>query len=227
MSDKELVKAESVIGEASTHLLCEIHFNVDPPLAKVLEQRFDVVITDYTVFVDKVMFKGLVEKSIIYKHTHLKKKFDRMKDENKRDNDNKNEGRDAGNSSGGKKDDAKKEGTDKFDLKHEYEKKDTKNKELHCSQGWLVRLDTNDGIVHFYEELLQFVGTFEICGVVPGDTCHFAVAEVRDYEAIIPTETDNNGLVRAASQMFIITVEVYVSRPKQVNVKTDKKCESE
>ena len=238
MSDNELVKAERVVGEGSTQLLCETYFNIDPPLTKVLEQRFEVVITDYTVFVDKVMFKGLVEKSLIYKHPHLKKKFDKMKDENKdenkKDDSNKNEGRDAGNTCGGKKDDEKKEGTDKADVKHDCEKKNAKTKDsinkedLHCSsQGWCIRLDSNDGIVHFYEEILQFTGIVKVCGVMPGDNCHFVAAEVRDYEAIVPTETDKNGLVRAASQMFIITVEVNVTRPKQVCVKTDKKCESE
>ena len=232
MSDSEIIKAKRVVGEGSTQLYCETHFNIDPPLKKVLEQRFEVVITEYTVFVDKVMFKGFVEKSLIYKHPHLKKKFDKAKDEKKRDDYNRDVGKDDANTGSEKKNDTKNEGSDKANIKHDYEEKDAKTKninrkELHCSQGWCSRLDSNDGIVHFYEETLQFAGVIEICGVLPGDNCYFTVAEVRDYEAIVPTEIYKNGLVRAASQMFIITVEVNVTRPKKVCVKTEKKCDGE
>ncbi len=59
------------IGEGSTQLLCETFVVIKPPMSKIIKEVYDVEVTDFTLFNDKVIFMGTVEKTFYYNHPHL------------------------------------------------------------------------------------------------------------------------------------------------------------
>jgi DNA mismatch repair ATPase MutL len=81
-----------VVGKGRTQLLFETSFNVNPPMSKIIGESYDVEITDYTVFNDRVLIKGTVEKTLYYKHPHGKKgqndEADSKKDNNEEADNN-------------------------------------------------------------------------------------------------------------------------------------------
>lgn len=242
---------ERVVGEGITQLLFESRFKVKPSMSKVLGEKFDVEITDYTVFFDKVLVKGIVEQTVFYMHPHLGKK----EDNNKKDGSKNDESKTDGNKNNEDKKTEKKRIDSHFDFfkwVSEYQvkpaqnstnkqesssknkdsekssddgKKCTKEKDLSydgkkCIKendsnyftGWCARVDSHEGIVHFFQESLEFAGVVGVPGAMPGDSCIVRQAEVRDYDAFRATETDNDGLVKAGKQMFIINVGLQVVR---------------
>ncbi|KJS15085.1 MAG: hypothetical protein VR69_15240 [Peptococcaceae bacterium BRH_c4b] len=300
-------KDERIVGQGRTQLLCETRFSVKPAMSRVLGELYDVEITDYTTFIDKVLVKGIVEKSFFYKHPHLGKrdgnKNDGKKDDGKKDDEKREAGKrddgkrddgksDDGKSRDGKKDEYKKGDSNKADEKKDDRVKDVSNEfikwlfQLNLGQsassdvnkqesrqegknvrlknrwlndnltynglndnltynrlndnltnsrlndnlkysgftegikedgekymtGWCARLDEHDGIVHFYQETLEFAGVMEIPGVMPGDICHVESAEVRNYDSVKATEMSDDGLVNAGRQIFLIEVALKVTR---------------
>lgn len=210
-----------VVGEGKTQLICETFFNVEPPMSKIIGESYEVQITDSTVFYDRVLVKGIVEKTFYYKHPHLGKKgvIPKKDDSSKKEENKKN------------KETKQKDGfEDWWDLQSsesktykqtfgEDSKKDSastdetqKTAEFKSQNGWGRRAESFDGIVHFYQQNLEFAGTIEIPGVKPGDLCNIELAEVRDYDSFIATNKENSGLINAGKQMFIIDIALKVAR---------------
>ncbi len=279
---------ERIVGQGRTQLLCETSFSVKPAMSRVLGELYDVEITDYTVFIDKVLVKGIVEKSFFYKHPHLGKRNGNRDDGKKDDGKKGDEKREAGKrddekSRDGKKDEYKKGDAYKADEKKDDRVKDVSSEfikwlfQLNLGQsvssdvnkqesrqegknvrlknrwlndnlsyselndnltynrlddnlkysgftegikedgekymtGWCARIDEHDGIVHFYQETLEFAGVMEIPGVKPGDICHVESAEVRNYDSVKATEMNDDGLVNAGRQIFLIEVALKATR---------------
>lgn len=223
---------EFLVGQGSSQLLFETRFNVKPPMSHVIGEKFDVEIKEYTVFADKVLVKGIVEKSFFYKHPHVGKKADRKKDEGQKEGgkeDKKEEDR------GNRKSDVrtfndfaswisqfKRVQTVSYSSKKETDKNTKtfeapaeKENDKHYTSGWCSKIDSYDGIIHFYQETMEFAGIVEIPGIMPGDTCHVVLAEVRDYERIIPVETDQDGLIKSGKQMFIVKIALKATRDRK------------
>jgi len=66
-------EAMQVVGKGSTQLLFETSFDVKPPMSTAIGESYEVEITDFKVFSDRVLFKGTVDKTLYYKHPHGKK----------------------------------------------------------------------------------------------------------------------------------------------------------
>lgn len=279
---------ERTVGQGKTQLLCETRFSVKPAMSRVLGELYDVEITDYTVFIDRVLVKGIVEKSFFYKHPHLGKRNSNKNDE-KKDDGKKEEGKNKSDKKDeNKKDENKKGAADKAaekkeDISNEFikwlfqlnlgqpayggmnrqesmqEGKNVKlrNRWLNDMQsnsglndqltynrlndnltsgglndnlkfsgftegikedgekymtGWCARIDEHDGIVHFYQETLEFAGVMEIPGVRPGDICYVESAEVKNYDSVKATELSNDGLVNAGRQIFLVEIALKATR---------------
>jgi hypothetical protein len=68
------VEKMQVVGKGSTQLLFETSFYIQPPMSKIVGESYDVEVTDFTILDEKVLVKGIVEKTLYYKHPHLGKK---------------------------------------------------------------------------------------------------------------------------------------------------------
>lgn len=222
-----------IVGKGKARLLCETRFNFEPSMSKIIGETYDVRISDCTVFNGRVLVKGIVEKTCYYKHPHLGKKNNNEKEDGKKDDNNKEDCKEEENKKeDGKKDDNRKEDGKKDNNKKDSNKKDNNKKDdtqkddckkdsatinkldSTCLDDSCERVDSYGGIIHFYEEYLEFASTIEIKGAMPGDTCHVVVAEVRDYESFVATERGPNGLINAGKQMFIVDICLGVTRNK-------------
>lgn len=59
-------KHEVIVGKGCTQVFCNINLEFDPPLKALVEEMFDVDITNCTVCRNMVLFNGTVTKTIIY-----------------------------------------------------------------------------------------------------------------------------------------------------------------
>lgn len=95
MENTQSLEKMHIVGKGRTQLLFETSFNVKPPMSKIIGESYDVEITDYNVFNDRVLIKGTVEKTLYYKHPHGKKgqnnKADNNNDNNKKADNNEKE----------------------------------------------------------------------------------------------------------------------------------------
>lgn len=114
-------EAMQVVGKGSTQLLFETSFDVKPPMSTAIGESYEVEITDFKVFCDRVLFKGTVDKTLYYKHPHGKK--------GKECNTNKEEDKDKKDEKDKKDDNCKKDDKDKKDNKcKKDDKKDDQSK---------------------------------------------------------------------------------------------------
>ncbi|NLI14059.1 MAG: DUF3794 domain-containing protein, partial [Peptococcaceae bacterium] len=171
MVNSRLFEQCQVVGEGRTQLLCETFLNVKPPMSKIIGESYDVQIADYTVFNDRVLVKGIVEKTFYYKHPHI----------GKSEEDSQKEATDKSNVQIVNKQNSKEE--KKKDC--ESTEKQKKTNKFKCLDGWCKHIESYNGIVHFYQQKLEFAGTVEIPGIMPGDSCQVDLAEVKDYDAFV------------------------------------------
>ncbi|WP_066637126.1 DUF3794 domain-containing protein [Desulfolucanica intricata] len=177
---------ERFVSSGTAKVLCEMDCEIHPSMSRIIDERFDVNITDCTVFADKAMFRGIVEVSLIYKHPHLKKK----------------------------REDTNRDLTQKEDCSSPEDKKDNEDKKTKKKDryNWYNRVRNIHGIIHYYEETIEFTGIIEVPGAKPGDNYHVEKVEVKEYEAFKPTKKDHNNLITAGKQIFIINVELKITR---------------
>lgn len=60
-----------VVYQGCTQVVCESISNVKPPMSKIVGEKFDAKVTHYITFCDKVLVKGLIEKTVLYLHPQL------------------------------------------------------------------------------------------------------------------------------------------------------------
>jgi hypothetical protein len=188
-----------LVGQGKTQLLCETYINIKPPMSQIIRETYNVAVADYTVFADQVVVKGTVEKTIYYLHPHGKKASnDQEEDDASKDSKDEN----------GKDDDKSGEGKEKEESQDQSAPPD----EFKCLNSWGQLLDSYGGIVHFNQQIFEFMGTVAIAAVVPGDTCTVDLAEVKDYETFVPTTIENTGLISGGTQVFKIDIAVTATR---------------
>lgn len=64
-------QSADVVYQGSTQVVCEAITNVKPPMSKIVGEKFDARVTHYITFCDKVLVKGIIEKTVLYLHPHL------------------------------------------------------------------------------------------------------------------------------------------------------------
>ncbi|AQS58798.1 DUF3794 domain-containing protein [Desulforamulus ferrireducens] len=164
-------------------LLCESVVNVNPPMTKIVGERFKVNILEHTTFSGNVLVKGCVEKITMYLHEH----------DHKKDNCCEKDGKDGKDC---KKDNAK-DGAKKSECADM-----TYLKESYCKQVKCV-----EGVVHYLESTMEFSAVVEVPGVKCGDKCHIT-AKVKDVGDFIAIERDKKGHVTKGKENFILDIKV-------------------
>lgn len=173
-----------VIGEGSTQLLCETFVNIKPPMSNMTKELYDVEITDYTLFNDKVIFIGNAKKTFYYNHPHFSRKSSHSKSSNKKESSSS-----ASSTS------------------------DKQSDEFKCLDGWGQLVDSYGGTTHFHNQFFEFKGTVVIPGVMPGDSVEVEKAEIIECHPFEATSIDeDNGLIHAGRQMFKINVVLKATR---------------
>lgn len=247
---------DPVTSRGRTQLLIESNVNIKPPMAKILNETYDVQLEGYTVFKDKVLVKGIVEKTFFFKHPHLGKKEDDKKGNDKKGakqkGDKKKGDKGEENENKHKKDKKSKsnwyassdwlnflgqlkcnQNTDEQSASAKKENDDNSTDERHQKKeeentadggrklmnGWCKRIGQYEGIVHYCQENFEFAGIVEMPGISPGDNCYLEQAEVKNYDKFIPTENDDNGLVNAGKQMFIIDIALKATKGEKKALK--------
>jgi len=197
----------TLVGKGKTQLLCETYINIKPPMSQVLRETYSVTIAETTVFADQVVVKGNVEKTLYYLHPHGKKASNDGQEEANKDEANKDEAN---------KDEANKDEKaqdDKDDDKKDQAKEEEKQSDaFKCLNSWGQLLDSYGGIVHFNQQIFEFMGTVAIAGVVPGDTVTVEQAAVNEYESFAATTVENNGLTSGGTQVFKIDIAVTATK---------------
>jgi len=192
-----------VVGEGRTQLLFETVFKIKPPMSKPLGESYDVQITDQTIFNDRVLIKGTVEKTLYYQHPHGKKGNSNQKGDNNQKGDqsdnNEEENKNVSSTSASKKTfrflgkkNKNSQNKDQSDNKEEESKNNSSTSaECKCLNGSGQVVDSSNGIVHFIQQVSEFTGTVEIPGITPSDFIHVRLAEVTDYDPVVAMDMEN------------------------------------
>ncbi|GAB6182029.1 hypothetical protein JCM14036_33480 [Desulfotomaculum defluvii] len=183
-----------VVYQGSTKVICESITKVKPPMSKIVGEKFDAKVTHYITFCDKVLVKGIIEKTVLYLHPH----FHHQKDDQCQKDDGKNKKRDH-NEKGNNKDGKQKGCQDEC-------KKDIIDyKKFACK-----RVDYQEGIVHFFEDTYEFTAVINVPGVKAGDICKFNVfdVKVKDVSDFFVMDRDKKGLVTKGKEFFLLDVRI-------------------
>lgn len=309
-----LMKNAKVVGEENVSLLCETRFEIKPPLSEVIGENYKVQVLDCLGFYDKVLVKGIVEKTLMYKHrhTHLyqsnsaKKQSDvgtekqngatndekresidksskknddvkskgskeKNKDDRTSEHDsfliwvaklsggyvysdyiNEDDDRDNHSESKDKKDNSKDGKDNDGNVKNIYEKgdgdsknnpnltkdsvkeeqeskeakqlaeisEDKKDKEIEegmFDKPYYMNVLTKrsglcGGVIHYIQENIEFACVVKMPGVKPNDSYSVELAEVKDYEPLVPALQSQDGLVTEGRQIYVINLTVKATR---------------
>lgn len=170
------------VGDGKTQLLCETYIKIKPPMSEIIKETYSAEITDYTVFNDQVLVKGIIDHTFYYQHPHGIKA---------QDDENGDNGKVRGSNSG----------------EYQEEKVD----EFKCLDGWGNLVNFYGGIVHFHRQFFEFTGNVEIVGVIPGDVCT-GTAQITHFDLFEATELEDTGLISGGLQTFKIDVALTATR---------------
>jgi len=232
------MKARYVVGRGSTQLLFESSFDVKPPMSTTVGESYEVEVTNYTAFNDRVLIKGTLNKTLYYKHPHGQKGNTSNSDkeaEKQQENSNTDSTtsttsqkflskikRRKGKNSQQKEqaeETSKQKSSDKNqqNKNEQSEQNDSASNQLACLCGSGQIVESTHGIVHFHQQALEFSGTVEIPGVKPGDSIHVTRVEGSTFEPLVTAAAaneNNNGLINAATHTFAVDVELVATRSK-------------